>query len=74
MNEGGAVVIDYEILRGRQNETVVEELCVASAAASETFRFKSPYKMANHGSTVNDINWNDGHIENKELHKDLTQL
>jgi len=35
-------VIDYEFLRGRQNETVVKELCVASAIASETFRFKPP--------------------------------
>jgi len=40
------VVIDYEFLRGRQNETVVNELCVASAAVFVTFRFKSPYKMA----------------------------
>jgi len=35
-------VIDYESLRGRQNETVVTELCVASAAASEKFLFKPP--------------------------------
>jgi len=35
-------VIDYEFLRGRQNETVVKELCVASAIASETFRFNRP--------------------------------
>jgi len=41
--------IDYEFLRGRQNETVVKERYVASAAASETFRFKPPYQMADHG-------------------------
>jgi hypothetical protein len=35
-------VIDFEFLRGRQNETVVNGLCVASATAGETFRFKSP--------------------------------
>jgi len=57
------VLIDYEFLRGRQNETVVKELCVASAADSETFRFKPPYKMADHGSIENGINWIDGHIE-----------
>ena len=61
-------VIDYEFLRGRQNETIVKELCVASAIASETFRFKPPYKMADHGSIENGINWADGHIEYKELH------
>jgi len=55
-------VIDFEFLRGRQNETVVKELCVASATASETFRLKSPYKMADHGSSENGIHWADGHI------------
>jgi len=66
-------VIDYAFLRGRQNETVVKELCVASAAASETFRFKPPYKMADHGSTENSINWIDGHIEYRELHTVLNE-
>jgi len=32
-------VIDYEVLRGRQNETVIKELCVAIPSPSETFRF-----------------------------------
>jgi len=59
------VVIHYEILRWRQNETVVKELCVARADASETFLFKSPYKMADHGSSDNGLNWTDGHIEYK---------
>ena len=34
--------MDYEFLRGRQNETFLKELCVASATAAETFDFKSP--------------------------------
>jgi len=66
-------VIDYEFLRGRQNETVVKELCVASAIASETFRFNPRYKMADHGSIENGINWMDGHIEYKELHTVLNE-
>ena len=37
------------------------------AAASETFRFKPPYKMADHGSTENGINRIDIHIEDREL-------
>jgi len=37
------VVIDFELLRVRQNETFVKERCVASANFSETFRFKSPH-------------------------------
>jgi len=56
----------HEFLWGRQNETVVKELCVASAIASETFRFKRAYKMADHGSIENGINWADGQIEYKE--------
>ena len=55
--------MDYEILRGGQNETLIKELCVVSAAASETFRFKTTYKMAEHGSTENGKNWVVGHIE-----------
>ena len=66
-------MIDYEFLRGRQNETVVKELSVASANAVETFRFKSPYKMTDHGSSENDLNWADGHIEYKEFHTVLTE-
>ena len=62
---GRDVVIDYEFLRGHQNETVVKELCVASAAAAETSRFKRPYKMADYGSLLNGLNWADGHIEYK---------
>ena len=56
-------VIDFDFLRGQQNETVVKELCIASTTDGETFRFKSPYKMAVHGSSENGINWTDGHID-----------
>jgi len=65
--------MDFEFLRGLQNETVVKELCVAGAAASETFRFKIPYKMSDHDSSENGLNWADGHIENKVLHTELTK-
>ena len=60
-------VNDFVFLRGRQNETFVKELCVASATAGETFQFKSPYMMADHGSSEKGINWADGHIEYKVL-------
>jgi len=46
---------------------------VASARASETFRFKPPFKMADHGSTESGINWIDGHIEYRELHMVLNE-
>ena len=73
MTGGREGLIDYEFLRGRQNETVVKELCVISAEASETLRFKSPYKMADHGSSDNGLNWADGHIEYKKLHTVITE-
>jgi len=60
-------------LRGLQNETVGKEVCVASAIASEAFRFKPPFKMADHGSIENGINWMDSHIEYKELHTVLNE-
>jgi len=59
-------------LLGRQNETV-KELCVASAAASDMFRFKPPYKLAYHGSKGYGINWIDVHIEYRELHNFLNE-
>ena len=37
------------------------------------FRFKNPYKVADHGSTFNGIHWADGHIEYKELHTVVTE-
>ena len=46
---------------------------MANAAASETFRFKIPYKTEDDGSTENDLNWANGHIEYKELHMVLTE-
>jgi len=66
-------VIEYKSLRGRQNETVVKELCLASAAAFEMFRFKNPYKMADLGSSEDGRNWADGHIQYKEYHTVLTE-
>ena len=61
-------VIDFEFLRGRQNETVVKEHCVASATTNETFWFNGPYKMADHRSSENGVHCAEGHIECKESH------
>ena len=66
-------VIDYEFLRWWQNETDDKELCVGSAIASVMFRFKPPYKMADHESIEKGINLEDCHIEYKELHTVLSK-
>ena len=67
-------MIDYEFLRGLQNDTVVKKLCVASACASGNFRFKNHYMIADYGSTDNGLNWTYGHIDYKELHKVINEV
>jgi len=42
MNIQSVCVIDYEVLRGRQNEEVVKEMSVAAENIIEAFHFKSP--------------------------------
>jgi hypothetical protein len=53
-------VIEFEFWRRHQNVTVVNEQCLASATAGETFRFNSLYKMADHGSSEIGINFPTG--------------
>jgi len=56
------VVIDYEFLRGNQDEVVVKELSLAAKNVIHTFHFQSPYGMTPHGSDENGLNWDNGHI------------
>jgi len=46
---------------------------VASAAAFETFRFRSLYKIMDHCSSEYGLNWADEQIEYKELQTLLTE-
>jgi hypothetical protein len=66
-------VTDFGFLRVKQNETVVKDLCVASATTYKKFRLKSSYKMSDHGSSVNGINWADVHKEYRYLHAVVKQ-
>ena len=61
------VIIDFEYLRGRQNEMVVKEAAVAGENVSESFRFEPPYYMAPHGSVENGLNWDDGNVAYDKL-------
>ena len=61
------VVIDFEYLKGRQNEMVVKEAAVAGENISESFRFEPPYYMAPHGSVESGLNWHDGNISYQKL-------
>ena len=51
------VVIDFEFLRGRQNEIVVKELSKAAKNMVDSFCFRSPYTIMSHGSDENGLNW-----------------
>jgi len=59
-------VRDYEVLRGEQNE-IIKEVSVAAENVIETFHFKSPYHMTDHGSHVNGLSWSDGQLEYGKL-------
>jgi hypothetical protein len=61
------VVVDYVSLKGHHNEVVIKELAIVGAGVIQTYHFKSPYFMANHGSTENGMNWEDGHIPYTQL-------
>jgi len=50
------VVIDYEFLRGNQDEVIVKELSLAAKNVIHTFHFQSMYGMTPHGSDENGLN------------------
>jgi len=66
-------VIDYEVLRGRQNEEVVKEVSVAAENVIETFHFKSPYPMKAHGSHKNGLSWSEGQLDYDKLRGTISE-
>jgi hypothetical protein len=66
-------VIDYEALRGRQNEEAVKEVSVAAENVIETFHFKPPYAMTAHGSDKNGLSWSDGQLDYEKLHTTISE-
>jgi len=66
-------VIDYEALRGRQNEEVVKEVSVAGENVIETFHFKPPYTMTAHGSDKNGLSWSDGQLDYEKLRATISE-
>ena len=67
MSTGMELVIDYEFLKGINDEVVIKEVGLVADNVVQTFHFKSPYKMASHGDVVNGLNWDDGHIPYGQL-------
>jgi hypothetical protein len=66
-------VIDYEVLRCRQNEEVVKEVLVPAENVVETFHFKSPYIMTAHGSDKNGLSWSDGQLDYDKLRETINE-
>jgi len=66
-------VIEYEVLRVRQNEEVVKELSVAAKNVIETFHFKSPYTITAHGSEKNGLSWTDGQLDYDKLLETMSE-
>jgi hypothetical protein len=62
------VVIDFEYLKGRRDEIIVNELSIAAKDVIQTFHFQSPYEMEPHGSEASGLSWADGHIPYYTLH------
>ena len=67
------VVIDFEYLKGRQDEMVVKELSVASENVSDSFRFERTYDMMSNGSGANGLNSTDIHIPYYKLYTVATE-
>jgi hypothetical protein len=67
------VVIDYETLKGLNDEPVVKELSLAADNVAETFHFANPHKMAPHGDADNGLNWADGYIPYEQLFSVLSE-
>ena len=53
--------MDYVSLSGHHSD-VVKEFAVVGAGVIQTFHFKSPYFLPDHGFVENGINWEDGNI------------
>jgi hypothetical protein len=61
------VVIDYEFLKGLNNEVVIKEVGLVADNVVQTFLFKRPYIMAFHGDVENGLIWADYHIPDDPL-------
>jgi len=66
-------VIDYEVLRGRQNEEIVKEVSVAAKNVIEIFHFKSPHPMTAHGSDENGLSWGDWQLDYDKLCETISE-
>jgi hypothetical protein len=60
-------VIDYEFLKGLNDEVVIKEVGLVADNVVQTFDFKCPYKMESHGDVENGLNWADVHIPYDQL-------
>ena len=67
------VVINYEYLKGKQDEVVIKENSIAAKNVLHTLHFRSPYGIFSQGSGVNGLNCDDGIIPYNELETALSE-
>jgi hypothetical protein len=70
---GMEAVVDYEFLKGRQNEVIVKEVSIAAKNVFHIFYFRSPFAMHRHGSAENGLNWDDGIVPYNQLENALSE-
>jgi hypothetical protein len=63
------VVIDFKTLKAHREDTVVKGISLAATGVIQTWNFKSPYVMRNHGSLENGLNWDDGVSRRSAVHR-----
>jgi hypothetical protein len=73
MPTGMELVIDYEILKGLNDEGVIKEAGLVADNVVQTFHFKSPYNTASHRDVENGLNWAVGHIPYDQLFQVLNE-
>ena len=67
------VVIDYEFLKGSQDEVVIKELSVADEKVVHLLHFQSSYAMTPYAYAENGLNRDDGHIPYRQLETVLSE-
>jgi hypothetical protein len=67
------VVVDYEPLRGANNEAVIKELALVAKGVIQTLNFQAPYAIQPHGSVENGLSWEDCHIPYRHLQTSIEE-
>ena len=71
-----AVVLDYSVVKGLENETIIKESAITADGIVQAYNFRSTYnRIANEicASRESCVHWDDGHITYTQLANVLEQ-